>query len=187
MWVCPEASRPKGEEKSYMPKKGDPVGMAWVFLNEVGSYGLNAWVLNPSQDMIDTNKILGRDIGSYSLTNYWRNSWSKAGNTIPVFGDMWFTDAWPQDSDPPPTSELCPGDTETFGQNPPVEMRRACVNRHGGYVNLVFMDWSVRKVGLKELWTLKWHKNYNTANKYTKAGRVRSDAWPAWMRKFQDY
>ena len=61
------------------------------------------------------------------------------------------------------------------------------MNRHDGGINGLFMDWSVRKVGLKELWTLKWHRNYNTANGWTIAGGVKPDDWPPWMRKFKDY
>ncbi len=34
------------------------------------------------------------------------------------------------------------------------------------------MDWSVRKVGLKELYTLKWHKSFNTRGPWTQAGGV---------------
>jgi len=49
------------------------------------------------------------------------------------------------------------------------------------------MDWSVRKVGLKELYTLKWHHGFNTANEWTLAGGVRPEDWPEWMRKFKDY
>jgi hypothetical protein len=49
------------------------------------------------------------------------------------------------------------------------------------------MDWSVRKVGLKELWTLKWHRESNTAGSWTKAGGVQPEAWPEWMRGFEDY
>jgi prepilin-type N-terminal cleavage/methylation domain-containing protein len=30
-----------------------------------------------------------------------------------------------------------------------------------GYVNSTFLDFSVGKVGLKELWKLKWHPVYN--------------------------
>ena len=30
-----------------------------------------------------------------------------------------------------------------------------CINRHHGGINMLFADWSVRKVGLKELWTLE--------------------------------
>ncbi len=61
------------------------------------------------------------------------------------------------------------------------------INRHSGGINGLFMDWSARKVGLKELWTLKWQKDYGTAGPWTKAGGVRPDAWPPWMQKFKDY
>jgi prepilin-type N-terminal cleavage/methylation domain-containing protein/prepilin-type processing-associated H-X9-DG protein len=61
------------------------------------------------------------------------------------------------------------------------------INRHNGHINGLFLDWSVRKVGLKELWTLKWHKQYNTAGPWTRAGGVRPEDWPQWMRGFKDY
>jgi len=62
-----------------------------------------------------------------------------------------------------------------------------CINRHNGYVNGLFLDWSARKVGLKELWTLKWNDEYDTANIWTRAGGVQPDDWPEWMRNFKDY
>jgi prepilin-type processing-associated H-X9-DG protein len=62
-----------------------------------------------------------------------------------------------------------------------------CINRHEGHVNALFFDWSVRKVGLKELWTLKWHRQFNTAGPWTKAGGVQPEDWPEWMRGFKDY
>ena len=36
-------------------------------------------------------------------------------------------------------------------------MNQFCIDRHNGWTNLAFADWSVRHVGLKELWTLRWH------------------------------
>jgi len=62
-----------------------------------------------------------------------------------------------------------------------------CINRHNGYVNGLFLDWSVRKIGLKELWTLKWNMQFDTANKWTKSGNMQPDDWPEWMRNFKDY
>jgi prepilin-type processing-associated H-X9-DG protein len=62
-----------------------------------------------------------------------------------------------------------------------------CINRHDGGINMLFMDGSLRKVGLKELWTLKWHRQYNMANRWTRAGGVRPEDWPEWMRGFKDY
>jgi len=42
-------------------------------------------------------------------------------------------------------------------------------------VNIAFSDGSVRKVGLKELWTLRWSRSFDT--KY----RASLNAWPTWM------
>lgn len=61
------------------------------------------------------------------------------------------------------------------------------INRHSGKINGLFLDWSVRSIGLKELWTLKWNKQYDTANSWTKAGGVQPSDWPPWMRGFKDY
>ena len=35
-------------------------------------------------------------------------------------------------------------------------MNQFCIDRHNGWTNLAFADWSVRHCGLKELWTLRW-------------------------------
>ncbi|UCG56543.1 MAG: prepilin-type N-terminal cleavage/methylation domain-containing protein [Phycisphaerales bacterium] len=61
------------------------------------------------------------------------------------------------------------------------------INRHNGYTNCLFLDWSVRRVGLKELWTLKWDEQADTAGPWTKAGGVQPEEWPQWMRGFKDY
>ena len=62
-----------------------------------------------------------------------------------------------------------------------------CINRHNGHVNSLFLDWSVRRVGLKELWTLKWDDQSDTTGPWTKAGGVLPEYWPYWMRGFKDY
>jgi len=49
---------------------------------------------------------------------------------------------------------------------------KSCINRHNGGVNALFLDWSVRKVGLKELWTLKWYRQYDTSGPWTKSLRL---------------
>ena len=56
-----------------------------------------------------------------------------------------------------------------------------------GGINMLFMDWSTRKVGLKGLWTLKWNRQFNTANCWTRAGGVLPEDWPHWMRRFEEY
>jgi len=76
-----------------------------------------------------------------------------------------------------------------------IEWGSFCMNRHNGYINGLFLDWSVRKIGLKELWTLKWYSDFDTwysddfdtSNSWTRAGGVQPEDWPEWMRNFKDY
>ncbi len=82
----------------------------------------------------------------------------------------------------PPQSDLIP--TYNVGAS---YFEDSCMNRHNGGVNGLFFDWSVRKVGLKELWTLKWDRDFDTANEWTKAGGVQPEDWPQWIRGFRDY
>ena len=75
------------------------------------------------------------------------------------------------------------GDKGTTG-----EMNQFCIDRHNGWTNFVFADWSVRHVGLKELWTLRWHRDFNVNGPWTKAGRRDSQrTGPQWLRKYKDY
>ena len=67
------------------------------------------------------------------------------------------------------------------------EMMHFAINRHETGTNVLFMDWSVRKVGLKELWTLKWHREYPVNGPWTRAGGVQPEDWPEWMRELKDY
>jgi prepilin-type processing-associated H-X9-DG protein len=66
-------------------------------------------------------------------------------------------------------------------------MGRFCISRHDGYINALFLDFSVRKVGLKELWTLKWHRQYDTCGTWTVCGGISPTDWPIWMQDFEDY
>jgi prepilin-type processing-associated H-X9-DG protein len=132
-----------------------------------GSYGWVPWVSFPHVDWTD------RDY-------YWRTADVRGANNIPVQLDSCSPGAWLVDEGhPPPEFDAVP---DASGRVPD-----SCINRHDGFVNSVFLDWSVRKIGLKELWTLKWHRKYNTAGPWTKAGHVQPKDWPQWMRGFKDY
>lgn len=173
--LCPEAMKP------YTVGDSNAFG-AWKIGDDLGSYGLNGWICNPERDKTE---LRGRGPGE----NYWRTPNVQRADDIPVFLDaMWF-DAWPRQDDDPPQDEywLSGQVSETEIKANENEMRCFCVNRHQGYVNGLFMDFSVRKVGLKELWKLKWHRAYNTEGPWTIRGEVQPSDWPEWMRKFRDY
>ena len=130
------------------------------------SYGFNFWLFNSQFDRFS----LHRDRRGYNI-------FSLSGrDRIPAFLDCTLFDGRPRDSDNPPW-------VSGYG----LGMSCFCIDRHNGHVNGLFLDWSVRKIGLKELWTLKWNMQFDTANKWTKAGGVQPEDWPHWMRKFKDY
>ncbi len=141
----------------------------------VGSYSINNWT-NYSPD--------GRG-GNRPAAWFWKGTQSvPRANEVPLFGDNTWHDAWPLHTDQPVTLpfDYGWGDKGTSG-----EMNQFCIDRHNGWTNLAFVDWSVRHVGLKELWTLKWHREYKVDGPYTRAGGMTPDQWPQWLRKYKDY
>jgi len=42
------------------------------------------------------------------------------------------------------------------------QMTRLCIDRHDMAINMTFVDGSVQKVWLKDLWKFPWHKNFQT-------------------------
>lgn len=147
----------------------DPTFGAWEVVSPPprfrGSYGFN---------------ITGRG-GRHTLGNVWdrrtgvETHLAKGRANIPVILDCrrWIGEH--RNHEPPPPLEGGSG------------RHNFCISRHNGYTNCLFLDWSVRRVGLKELWTLKWDEQADTAGPWTKAGGVQPEDWPEWMRKFKDY
>jgi prepilin-type processing-associated H-X9-DG protein len=135
---------------------------------DYGSYGMNGWIFNPPGG------------GWVPDGNFWRTPNVTGGDNIPLFMDCQWLDGWPYHTDSPP---------EFDGQrwSTTRQMNRFCINRHSGYVNSAFLDFSARRVGLKELWTLKWHRQYDTDGPWTICGGVQPEDWPDWMRDFEDY
>lgn len=86
-----------------------------------------------------------------------------------------------------PTVHVTMGAPPPWAEEGGTEIGTCRMNRHKGYVGGPFLDWSVRKVGLKELWTLKWYDEFDRAGKWTKAGGAQPEDWPKWMRGFKDY
>jgi prepilin-type N-terminal cleavage/methylation domain-containing protein len=137
---------------------------AWEYDDSSGSYGLNQWVLDVPKGTVE---------GRREPENMWRHTDVKGGNFIPLFLDAATIGVtiWSQDNPP-----------EYDGQFWPYTG-----NNYDDFVNSLFLDFTVRKVGLKELWTLKWHRKYDIAGFWTKAGGVQPEDWPEWMRQFKEY
>lgn len=157
MRVCPTAT--KSEEEG-----GVEWFVAWDVDNSEGkeepyrgSYGINNWVYNAP----------GERLWSLDTKHCWRRADVKHADRIPLFLDCWRWGGAPYDTDR--AYHKSPQRASDYEHG----MNRFCLDRHSGFINVLFVDFSVRKTSLKGLWTLKWHKDFNTAGyKYD---------WPAWM------
>jgi prepilin-type N-terminal cleavage/methylation domain-containing protein/prepilin-type processing-associated H-X9-DG protein len=136
-----------------------------------GSYGINGWVENPPDSIV---------YEGFETKNNWRSPNVEGAGYVPLMMDALRFNVFPKDIDtPPPTEDMAWASEQ--------HMRRICINRHDGFIQMAFLDWHVEKVGLKQLWTLKWHKTFNQTGPFTSAGGFMPQEWPEWMRGFKDY
>ncbi|MHC4069803.1 MAG: type II secretion system protein [Planctomycetota bacterium] len=179
--LCPSAVKP-GTELGHgeFGNDGGPFS-AWGVFTEAwsyaypgdsGSYGWNGFAGNPPP---------GEGIWNPQNKDYnWRRANVNGAANIPLLLDHQWVDCWPGDKDEPPDYDGQPW-------NETSQMGRFLVNRHEGFLNTVFFDFSVRKFGLKEPWTFKWNRGFNTTDIWTAAGGVVRADWPEWMHDFKDY
>jgi prepilin-type N-terminal cleavage/methylation domain-containing protein len=132
-----------------------------------GSYAVNSWATNPPDEY-------GQ---AYGPENFWRTINVQGVARIPLFLDAMWLDGWPRDTNNPP-------DYRDQMHN---SMTRYCIPRHHEGPHCVFLDLSLRLLGLKELWKLKWHRNFDTNGRWTPAGGCGPNDWPEWMRRFKNY
>ena len=172
--LCPTALRPATELGAQGFFGGKSV--AWGVFDDTfaqmglegvyGSYGMNGHVSNWTPGVPDP---WGRD-----LSRNWRSTDVSGAYDIPLFLDCVYLGGAPEQTDvPPPYDDVCI--PTPLG----VDMQGFCIDRHDGFINGLFVDFSVRKVGLKELWKLKWHRAFDT--------HADPPPWPDWMNGFKDY
>ena len=185
LWFCPKTTSPLIDEFGNNTGKFT-IFAAWgIFTRSnggtaemcadgvAGSYGLNSYLVDiPSADGYTFEN-------NVEVRNFYRTPQVARAGEIPLMSEALRFDLWPQHTEGPADNELAAWTANHMG--------RTCINRHNGYENVSFCDFSARKVGLKELWTLKWHKRYNTRGPYTVAGGMTAAEWPSWIRPFSDY
>jgi hypothetical protein len=185
---CPNATKPWVDEFGVNTgTEGTEVGitMAWGYMRDShwywqgepaqmkGSYGINGWVVDPPQGAEPHPERGGPEL-------FWRGPTVEGAGFIPLFLEAQRYNGWPLENDTPPTVRGA-----AWGAYP--QMGRYCLDRHDAFAGCLFLDYSARKVGLKELWTLKWHRKYNQAGPWTLGGGVQPSDWPDWMKDFKDY
>jgi prepilin-type N-terminal cleavage/methylation domain-containing protein len=179
---CPNATKPWVDKNGVTEgAEGTDVGvtMAWGYMNQShwlepmkGSYGINGYCVDIQEGREP------RGAGSW----YWRGPNVAGAAYVPLFLGAQRYNGVVDSVDEPPVF-----DGQGWADGGEGRMLRFCLNRHDGFVNGLFLDFSTRKIGLKELWTFKWHRQYNINGPWTKAGGCQSTDWPEWMWKFKDY
>jgi len=149
---------------------------AWQEGGYKGSYGWNPWL----QCVMSGNPYDHQD------KMLWKLYYPKKANNIPILVDNNKNqNIVPYHANDPPPFQ---GANDTVGSTNS-EIRRACISRHGpGWINGLFCDFTVRKIGLKELWELDWHRNWY----YGESGPMDYNPpdWAneaPWMKGFKDY
>jgi prepilin-type N-terminal cleavage/methylation domain-containing protein/prepilin-type processing-associated H-X9-DG protein len=139
-----------------------------------GSYGTSNWI-----DYMAANR------GARLKEWFWKSTQNLFDTSqVPVMSDNTWHDGWPLHTDAP---VAMPFDFGWGDKGTTSEMNQCCIDRHNGFVNFAFADWSARRVGLKELWTLRWHRAFDVTGPWTRGGGVTANDWPQWLRKYKDY
>ena len=149
---------------------GGPGAYPTSLRGSYGSYGINTYVCDPSA-------ATGRD-----PEWFWRTPNVSPADKIPLLFDCFWIDAFPMAYDEPPQFD---GDLSSSGHMN--AMKNVCINRHNAAINMLFLDFSVGKVGLKELWELTWHRLWR--EQYEQAG-CPPTAWndpDHWMYNMKDF
>jgi hypothetical protein len=128
-----------------------------------GSYIINLWTSKPDGDT-DPAKI----------NKYWGSPNVPGSQYAPMLLDGQWKDMEPWETDQP-----LPFESSKWTPNAH-EMQRACIKRHAPYhVFALMLDWSIRKVTIKELWTLKWNREWIMTPEML-------PEWPEWMQDVPD-
>jgi len=177
---CPTATRPRTLEGG-----GDGPGMdkepfaAWTIASiddgyDYGSYGTNGWTEDKPDNWASASK----------LPNFWRKmvNISNAAD-VPMIMDAQWIDAWPEPHEGPAPYR----NSKWNGMS---HFARMVQDRHNEKQNSAFIDGSVVTIGLKEVWTLKWHRNYNVGGPWTLGGGATRAKWveaAEWMAYYKDF
>lgn len=163
--ICPSAAKP-----AVPPAQGESAlggrMHAWSAYGDelfIGSYALSQWVTQSYENVRTPEKN-------------WKTPNVKGAAYAPLLvdGARWACTPLPQDQPPE-------YDGQTYYSSPSHvdEIRVCCLNRHDYYINGVFLDFHTEKIGLKQLWKLKWHREWpqDAGPRY----------WPEWMSHLRDY
>ncbi len=152
------------------PFPNSPSGSEWYDAYATGSYGFNEWCV----DVPARAQWWG-----LPHDNAIRKMSTRGADNIPLVLDSVFVDTAVYQTDAAPSNDEHERDvySASWDNN---AMKYYCIDRHSGGINGVFVDMHTQHVGIKQLWKLKWHKNF-------KLGVGPAGGWPSWTDRYKDY
>lgn len=180
--LCPSATKPRGALVPGDSQRGGKFNahaswwhayeVTWRTIGAPGkhyliSYGRNGYCTH------DTGNVRGRKAadGQEVVWGVVNILVAKEAARVPLVLDCTGSGSCPCPEDKPPEYDGQIYFSEPTNVN---EIRGFCINRHNEHVNGVFLDFHARKIGLKQLWTLKWHRAWPDID-------LNTIDWPAWM------
>lgn len=175
---CPSCKPGKLDDDGVVPTHygrtfenwGPTTSFSWDDEFPEGSYGINEWCTN-----IPGTGTYWSQNGGCDSKNSFRKMGVKGSDKIPLFMDCTDVSIAPDHQGPRKSRPLAVPDTANEWRS----METVCMDRHSGGINIAFLDASVRHVTIKELWTLKWSRAFETSNEYTQSDYE----WPEWIKK----
>jgi prepilin-type N-terminal cleavage/methylation domain-containing protein len=172
--LCPATHEPSPMPSENTPGAAD-IQWVWDYAGTVGgtvgtniylgSYSVNGW-------LYDHAAGAAKDHPDFLMN---KQSMIQKPSSTPLFFDSGWVDAWPLETDPPNT-DLYDG---TYRRDTP-GMQRATIARHGGVIpakapqqfdttqrlpgaiNIGMADGRAELVKLEDLWSLAWHRDWQT-------------------------
>ncbi|MBN2589975.1 MAG: hypothetical protein JXA96_08930 [Sedimentisphaerales bacterium] len=130
------------------------------------SYGINSWIYNPAPD--------SNIVENYPAENFWRSNDFPNVAQVPIFADSMWVGGFPE----PNGIAGQPPDENGQWDSVDSAMKHFSIERHSSRTNVGFMDGHADIMKIKDLWKLKWHKNFDTKGPWTKPDAP----WPEWMK-----
>ncbi len=177
IFLCPSARKTKNDDNcdrcpgtTFSPWGPFPYYNEWWDAGAMGSYGLNDWCANPETE--------DGTYWGFPAKYAWRSQYAKGASNVPILLDCVYTDGFPLHTDLPPEYPEVVHEGQDWRNN---AMQLFCIDRHQGGINGLFMGYNVRKIGLKQLWKLKWHRGFKT----DKPPNWATEA--PWLLNYRDY
>ncbi|MCK5566211.1 MAG: type II secretion system protein [Planctomycetes bacterium] len=164
-WVADGRYFPQKSDEAWgreIRSNGHPNDGEWVW----SSYGPNAWLMNPY--------LPDGTVQTWSAPRGPEAFWGKFTNIttpsrVPFYQGSRHVDSWPDDWNEPATGE--------YAYDGNGAMQTFTLLRHNKSINVVCGDGAARRVDIKELWGLKWHRIFDTSNIFTQPNAP----WEPWM------